>query len=76
MAKESPLLAAAIQVSDRAVTELGVRGLGKFPTPPRGSYKELSGWTMLTNDREDIELLEDKLDSSIDRLSQTLNGIF
>ena len=76
MAKDSPLLAAAIQVSDRAVTELGVRGLGKFPTPPRGSYKELSGWMMLTNDREDIELLEDKLDSSIDRLSQTLNGIF
>ena len=75
-AKESPLLAAAIQVSDRAVTELGVRGLGKFPTPPKGSYKELSGWTMLTDGREDIELLEEKLDGSIDRLSQTLNGIF
>jgi len=75
-AKESPLLAAAIQVSDRAVTELGVRGLGKFPTPPKGSYKELMGWTMLTDEREDIELLEEKLDSSIERLSQTLNGIF
>ncbi len=75
-AKESPLLAAAIQVSDRAVTELGVRGLGKFPTPPKGSYKELSGWTMLTDGRDDMELLEEKLDGSIERLSQTLNGIF
>ena len=75
-AKESPLLAAAIQVSDRAVTELGVRGLGNFPTPPKGSYRELSGWTMLTDGREDIELLEEKLDGSIERLSQTLNGIF
>ena len=75
-AKESPLLAAAIQVSDRAVTELGVLGLGKFPTPPKGSYKELSGWTMLTDGREDIKILEEKLDGSIERLSQTLNGIF
>jgi hypothetical protein len=31
---------------------------------------------MLTEGREDMELLEEKLDSSIERLSQTLNGIF
>jgi HD-like signal output (HDOD) protein len=75
-AKESPMLAAAIQISDRAVTELGVHGLGKFPTPKSGSYKELHGWITLTENQESIEMVEERLESSIERLSQTLNGIF
>ncbi len=75
-AKESPMLAAAIQISDRAVTELGVHGLGKFPTPKSGSYKELHGWNILTENQESIEIVEERLESSIERLSQTLNGIF
>jgi HD-like signal output (HDOD) protein len=75
-AKESPMLAAAIQISDRAVTELGVHGLGKFPTPKSGSYKELNGWITLTENQESIEIVEERLESSIERLSQTLNGIF
>jgi HD-like signal output (HDOD) protein len=75
-AKESPMLAAAIQISDRAVTELGVHGLGKFPTPKSGSYKELHGWITLTENQESIEIVEERLESSIERLSQTLNGIF
>jgi HD-like signal output (HDOD) protein len=75
-AKESPMLCAAIQVSDRAVTELGVHGLGKFPTPKPGSFKKLAGWSILTESHDDTEILEEKLASSIDRLSQTLNGIF
>ena len=75
-AKESPMLAAAIQISDRAVTELGVHGLGKFPTPKSGSYKELHGWIALTENQESIEIVEERLESSIERLSQTLNGIF
>ena len=74
-AKENSMLAAAIQVSDRAVTELGVHGLGKFPTPSAGSYKEMKGWNILTENEESIEILEEKLESSIERLSQTLNGI-
>jgi HD-like signal output (HDOD) protein len=75
-AKESPMLAAAIQISDRAVTELGVHGLGKFPTPKSGSYKELHGWNILTENQESVEIVEERLESSIERLSQTLNGIF
>ena len=75
-AKESPMLAAAIQISDRAVTELGVHGLGKFPTPKSGSYKKLHGWNTLTENQESIEIVEERLESSIERLSQTLNGIF
>jgi HD-like signal output (HDOD) protein len=75
-AKESPMLAAAIQISDRAVTELGVHGLGKFPTPKSGSYKELHGWITLTENQESIEIVEERLESSIERLSQTLKGIF
>lgn len=75
-AKESPMLAAAIQISDRAVTELGVHGLGKFPTPKSGSYKELKGWNTLTENQESVEIVEERLESSIERLSQTLNGIF
>ena len=68
------MLAAAIQVSDRAVTELGVHGLGKFPTPSAGSYKEMKGWNILTEMRKALKY-EEKLESSIERLSQTLNGI-
>jgi len=75
-AKESLMLAAAIQISDRAVTELGVHGLGKFPTPESGSYKELDGWRILTDQEENVEILEEKFACSIERLSQTLSGIF
>ena len=42
-AKESPKLAAAIQVSQAIVSELGFTGLNKCKGPEPGSYQELDG---------------------------------
>ena len=75
MAKESPKLAAAIQVSDRFISELGFTGLANYPIPKSGSHKTLTGWKMLFDDKEDPAAVEEKLSQCAERLDQTLNGI-
>ena len=74
-AKESPKLAAAIQVSDCFISELGFTGLASYPTPPKGKHKTLTGWKMLFEDKEEPEVIEEKLSQCAERLDQTLNGI-
>jgi hypothetical protein len=75
LAKESPTLAAAIQVSDRFICELGFTGLASYPIPKTGSHKTLSGWKILFDGQENAELVEEKLNQCAERLDQTLNGI-
>ena len=74
--KESPKLAAAIQVSQAIVSELGFTGLNKCKKPQSGSYQELDGWGMLTEDHDDPDELIASINEASGRLNQSLNGIF
>ena len=74
-AKESPKLAAAIQVSDHYMSELGFTGLANFPIPRTGTHQQLSGWGILFEEQADAEEIEAKLGHCANRLEQTLNGI-
>ena len=74
--KESPKLAAAIQVSQAIVSELGFTGLNKCKKPESGSYQKLEGWEMLTEDHDDPDELITSIKEASGRLNQSLNGIF
>lgn len=74
--KESPKLAAAIQVSQAIVSELGFTGLNKCKKPESGSYQKLEGWEMLTEGHDDPDELIASINEASGRLSQSLNGIF
>ena len=75
-AKESPKLAAAIQVSQSIVSELGFPGLNKCKQLESGAYQKLDGWKMLIADHKDPEKVISAIDDATDRLNQSLNGIF
>lgn len=75
-AKESPKLAAAIQVSQAIVSELGFPGLNKCKKPESGSYQKLEGWEMLTEGHENPDKLITSINEASERLNQSLNGIF
>ena len=74
--KESPKLAAAIQVSQEIVSELGFTGLNKCKKPESGSYQKLEGWEMLTEGHDDPDELITSINEASGRLNQSLNGIF
>ena len=74
--KESPKLAAAIQVSQAIVSELGFTGLNKCKKPESGSYQKLEGWEMLTEDHDNPVELITSINEASGRLNQSLNGIF
>lgn len=74
--KESPKLAAAIQVSQAIVSELGFTGLNKCKKPESGSYQKLEGWEMLTEGHDDPDELIASIKEASGRLNQSLNGIF
>lgn len=74
--KESPKLAAAIQVSQAIVSELGFTGLNKCKKPESGSYQKLEGWEMLTEGHGDPDELITSINDASGRLNQSLNGIF
>ncbi|MDG1131800.1 MAG: HDOD domain-containing protein [Opitutales bacterium] len=74
--KESPKLAAAIQVSQAIVSELGFTGLNKCKKPESGSYQKLEGWEMLTEGHDAPDELISSINEASGRLSQSLNGIF
>ena len=74
--KESPKLAAAIQVSESIVSELGFTGLNKCKKIERGSYQKLEGWGMLIEGHEDPDKVIAAVEESSERLNQSLNGIF
>jgi len=75
-AKESPKLAAAIQVSQAIVSELGFTGLNKCKGEEPGSYQELDGWKMLTEGHQEPEKIILSIEEASGRLNQSLNGIF
>ena len=74
--KESPKLAAAIQVSQAIVSELGFTGLNKCKKPESGSYQKLEGWEMITEGHDDPDELITSINEASGRLNQSLNGIF
>lgn len=75
-AKESPKLAAAIQVSQSIVCELGFTGLDKYKQQPVGAYQKLDGWEILTGELEKPEKIVSAIEEATKRLNQSLNGIF
>ena len=74
--KESPKLAAAIQVSQSIVSELGFTGLNKCKMLEPGSYQSLDGWEILISDHKDPEKVISAINEASERLNQSLNGIF
>ena len=74
--RDSPKLAAAIQVSQSIVSELGFPGLNKCKQQESGAYQKLDGWKMLISDHKDPEKVISAIDDATDRLNQSLNGIF
>jgi HD-like signal output (HDOD) protein len=74
--KESPKLAAAIQVSEAIVSELGFTGLNKCRKVNPGSYQELEGWQILIAEHEEPEKIILAIEEASERLDQSLKGIF
>ncbi len=74
-AKASPKLAAAIQIADQIVRQLGTKGMENYPSQGESHYTTLEGWNILFGEREDDDAIKDKLRSSVERLAQTLNGV-
>ena len=70
-------LAGAIQVADFITRRIGVNGLERCTTPANQDYLDLEGWQILFGDREDAEkeIIEENLNSTIERISPTLRGI-
>jgi HD-like signal output (HDOD) protein len=70
-------LAGAIQIADHITCKIGVMGLNRHSEKNQTKRSELEGWKILfghKNDQE-IEIIEENLDSTIERVSQTLHGI-
>ena len=70
-------LAGAIQVADYITCEIGVMGLNRHSEKMGKKHSELEGWKILFDDKNDqeMEVIEENLDSTIERVSQTLHGI-
>ena len=75
--KESPKLAAAIQVSEAIVSELGFVGLpNKCKQRELGSYQNLEGWKILTSEHKEPGKVIEFIEEASERLNQSLKGIF
>jgi HD-like signal output (HDOD) protein len=70
-------LASAIQLADFITCKIGVMGLDRHSKPIEQRRSELEGWKILFGDKNDqeMEIIEENLDSTIERVSQTLHGI-
>lgn len=75
-AKENKKLASAIQIGDILTCQLGVLGIENY-SPPKNSYRNVDGWKILFEEKSDEEMniLSDKLEHTLDRVSKTLHGI-
>ena len=74
--KESPKLAAAIQVSQSIVSELGFPGLSKYKIKESNAYQNLEGWEILIAECKEPEKITSAITEASERLNQSLNGIF
>ena len=74
-AKVRPKLAAAIQVADHIVRQLGTLGMERYPAIQEQEYTKLDGWALLFDEHSDEESIHSQLKSSLERLSQTFNGV-
>jgi len=70
-------LAGAIQVADYITCEIGVMGLNRHSEKIEKKHSELEGWKILFGNKNDqeMEVIEETLNSTIERVSQTLHGI-
>ena len=70
-------LAAAIQVADSIICGIGVMGLNRHSGETQLEHSELEGWKILFGDKneQEMETIENHLESTIERVSQTLHGI-
>ena len=70
-------LAAAIQVADTIICGIGVMGLNRHSGETQQEHCELEGWKILFGDKneQEMETIENHLESTIERVSQTLHGI-
>ena len=75
LAQVNPKLASAIQVADHILHQLGSHGMERFPPSSNDGYLQVEGWTILFGDHPERDIIKEKLESSLDRLSQTLNGV-
>ena len=75
MAQTNPKLASAIQVADHIVRQLGTHGMENYPAPPDEAYQQIEGWNILFGSHPEKEIIKEKLNSSLERLNQTLNGV-
>ena len=70
-------LAGAIQIADYITCKIGVMGLIRHSGEIEKKHSDLEGWKILfghKNDQE-MEVIEETLDSTIERVAQTLHGI-
>ena len=75
LAQTNPKLASAIQVADHIVRQLGTHGMENYPVPPDEAYLQIEGWNILFESHPEKEIIKEKLNSSLERLNQTLNGV-
>ena len=70
-------LAGAIQVADFITLGIVVEGLISQSSPLEKSHRELDGWRILFEDKspQEMESIDQDLNDTIERISQTLHGI-
>jgi len=70
-------LAGAIQVADFITTGIGIKGLVSQSSRKENSHSELDGWTILFENKspQEMEAIEQELNETVERISQTLHGI-
>jgi hypothetical protein len=76
-ATHNPALSASVQVAEFLVRNLKIKGIEKLPHPKEEDLQTLEGWKILFGeiDQEDIEGIKQRIDSSVERLGQTLQTI-
>ena len=76
-ATHNPALSASVQVAEFLVRNLKIKGIEKLPHPKEEDLETLEGWKILFGevDQDDIEGIKQRIDSSVERLGQTLKTI-
>ena len=76
-ASHNPALSASVQVAEFLVRSLNIKGIEKLPHLHEEDLKSIEGWKILFDDidQEDIEEINQRIISSVERLGQTLRTI-
>ena len=74
--KEHPSLSSAIQIADLLTCQLGVPGIENCPVS-KNTYLLSDGWNILFGEKEeeDMNVLKENLEYTLERVSRTLHGI-